>query len=989
MAGISSASGFIALLDEDDVILQEHALKQLNTFSEQFWPEIADSLKRIEELYESPHFPARELAALVASKVYYHLGEFSDAMTYALAAGKLFNLAEDSQYVQTLTAKCVDEYSRLARQEIEKQRKERTKQRAEIDPETLPAEEEEEDDICLQHGIIDQKLENIVERMFDQCFEDKEFKQALGIAVESMRLDIVEKAIINSNDVKGMLQYCYEVSTGLLLSRDWRRSLLRLLVRLYQSSNLLDYVNMSRCLVFLNKSAAIAQSFDELLKKENEDQTLLVFQIGFELVDNATQQFLTAVRAALPPAPEDSTPPEQPSTYVKNLRTLHKILEGEPTISFNLKFMHTKNRADLGLLNKLKGLFEPRLSVLHTGTIVANAIMHCGTLRDTFLRENLDWLSKAINWAKFTTTAGLGVIHRGHVKEAKNVMDPYLPKPGLNASPYTEGGSLFAMGLIFANHGHEISDYLLGQLRSIENAPPEADNARAAQGVLDASQKKEIVQHGAALGLGVAAMASGNKEMFNELKNILYHHDSAVAGEAAGLAMGLVMLGTATDMSNELLRFAHDTQHEKVIRALGLGLALIMYGLEERADSMIETLNSDKDPILRYGGQFTIGLAYCGTANNKAIRQLLHVAVSDVSDDVRRAAVIALGFVLFRQPEQVPKLVSLLAESYNPNVRYGAAIALGIACSGTGMKEAITLLEPMTRDPVPFVRQGAFIALAMVLIQVSEKIEPKVKEIRQQFLDTVGDKHQSIVAKLGAIIALGIIDAGGRNVTIALTSRAGHINLSAVVGLMVFTQYWYWYPFFLFISLAFTPTAIIALNANLEMPKYKIKSNAKPSLFAYPEEVKEEKEKEKKALPTAQLSITKKVQLRQEKKKQQHKDGGTSMEIDTRESSPMEIEEKKEQKDPKPAAEEKPEPDFEILNNPARVTRAQLPKITFDVDPRYVPITEGIHGIVMLKDKTPGEKEDIIPETLPTSAGVLEDEANEPEPPEPFEFLGK
>jgi len=387
------------------------------------------------------------------------------------------------------------------------------------------------------------------------------------------------------------------------------------------------------------------------------------------------------------------------------------------------------------------------------------------------------------------------------------------------------------------------------------------------------------------------------------------------------------------------------------------------------------------------------------------------VAVSDVSDDVRRGAVISLGFVLFRQPEQVPKLVSLLAESYNPHVRYGAAIALGIACSGTGMKEAIALLEPMTKDLVPFVRQGAFIALAMVLIQVSEKTEPKVKEIRQQFLETVSDKHQSIVAKLGAIIALGIIDAGGRNVTIALTSRAGHMNLSAIVGLMVFVQYWYWYPFYLFLSLAFTPTAIIAINSNLEMPEYKIKSNAKPSLFAYPQEVKEEKEQEKKALPTAQLSITKKVQLRQEKKKQKDlKSEGSSMEIDTISASsaasttPMEIDKKGDNKDKdtktqqdkeKEKEKEKPvvveEPDFEILSNPARVTRAQLPKISFDVDPRYVPVTEGVHGIVLLRDTKPGEKEQIIPATLPTSAGVgvMDDEANEPESPEPFEFIGK
>ena len=38
--------------------------------------------------------------------------------------------------------------------------------------------------------------------------------------------------------------------------------------------------------------------------------------------------------------------------------------------------------------------------------------MHAGTTIDTFLRDNLDWLSRATNWAKFSATAGLGVIHR-------------------------------------------------------------------------------------------------------------------------------------------------------------------------------------------------------------------------------------------------------------------------------------------------------------------------------------------------------------------------------------------------------------------------------------------------------------------------------------------------------------------------------------------------------------------------------------------------
>ena len=69
-------------------------------------------------------------------------------------------------------------------------------------------------------------------------------------------------------------------------------------------------------------------------------------------------------------------------------------------------------------------------------------------------------------------------------------------------------------------------------------------------------------------------------------------------------------------------------------------------------------------------------------------------------------------FLFNRTPEQCPSVVSLLAESYNPHVRYGAAMALGIACAGTGLREAIALLEPMAKfDPVNFVRQGALVSL--------------------------------------------------------------------------------------------------------------------------------------------------------------------------------------------------------------------------------------------------------------------------------------
>ena len=48
----------------------------------------------------------------------------------------------------------------------------------------------------------------------------------------------------------------------------------------------------------------------------------------------------------------------------------------------------------------------------HSAVTFANAFMHAGTTSDEFLRQNLEWLSRATNWSKFSATAALGVIHK-------------------------------------------------------------------------------------------------------------------------------------------------------------------------------------------------------------------------------------------------------------------------------------------------------------------------------------------------------------------------------------------------------------------------------------------------------------------------------------------------------------------------------------------------------------------------------------------------
>ncbi|XP_046642459.1 26S proteasome non-ATPase regulatory subunit 1-like [Daphnia pulicaria] len=169
----------------------------------------------------------------------------------------------------------------------------------------------------------------------------------------------------------------------------------------------------------------------------------------------------------------------------------------------------------------------------------------------------------------------------------------------------------------------------------------------------------------------------------------------------------------------------------------------------------------------------------------------------------------------------------------------------------------------MMNDPVNYVRQGALLASALVLVQHTEFTSSKVKDIRQLYAKVIGDKHEDVMAKFGAILAQGIIDSGGRNVTISLQSRTGHTNMSAVVGLMIFTQYWYWFPSSLCLSLAFAPTAIIGLNSDLKMPKVEYRSNAKPSVYAPPPLLEEKKREEKERVTAAVLSITARAKRRE------------------------------------------------------------------------------------------------------------------------------
>ncbi|EPB76999.1 Proteasome/cyclosome repeat protein [Ancylostoma ceylanicum] len=422
---------------------------------------------------------------------------------------------------------------------------------------------------------VDARLEALINRIFQRNLDKNELLYVIGLALDTRRIDMVEKAIVKSTESHVLLLETIQKVTNAKMDVQLRSQLLDVLVRLFTNNKHADFV-------------AICQNGD-----------LIAYQIAFDLYENASQQFNTQVlntyaslhepspsaapkveKPATPtgeatPEKKEETPPKpEVSTPMTRLKA---ILRGEETVKQHMQFLIKNNHTDMLILKEMKDCV--RTATAHNATLMANGLMHLGTTCDDFLRfvpgefpfnivslvdvnhwkyncsDNLDWISKATNWNKFNAVATLGLIHKGHESAAMKLLEPYLPKAEADQFGFKEGGSLYALGR------------------------------------------------------------------------------------------------------------------------------------QDEAESCIAQLVDVKsNAMLRSTGVAMLSMAYVGSGRASVVSRLLEKVATDPNNDVKRFSVMGIGFLLSNNPAICKDYVGMLVEHFNSHVRYGAAMALGIACAGTGYK---------------------------------------------------------------------------------------------------------------------------------------------------------------------------------------------------------------------------------------------------------------------------------------------------------------
>ena len=397
-AAVATASGWIALLQESDSTLKSHALKKLLECVDTLWHEVAECLPDLEAIAEDLDLPLemRQTAAAVASRVFFHLEEPSQALRLALEAGEAhFDLQQKTPYVERLVTAALDAYVQ-----------ERRKLVADDDDTILPATSKgggKEGGEPEETGLPMDQLQAMVHRLLESCCAEGRYDHALGIALEARETNKVRDVLVASGSESTLLKYALSSAVKVVQSKSFRQETFAVvaecLQKQFENKNQSAAYDLITVYQLLGQASAVSKVLTTLIQGKEED-FLLALQLCFDLMDTGDQGFVNRVAEGLQEAKKADENNEELKTRWE--RTERVLVGGFPS-ELALSFLHKHSHADRLIMENLKKALEERgsggrSSVLHNAAVITHSYLYAGTTNDSFLRDYLDWMKKASNW---------------------------------------------------------------------------------------------------------------------------------------------------------------------------------------------------------------------------------------------------------------------------------------------------------------------------------------------------------------------------------------------------------------------------------------------------------------------------------------------------------------------------------------------------------------------------------------------------------------
>jgi len=423
---VATASGWIALLQEDDLTLKSHALGKLLDCVDTLWHEVAECLPDLEAIAEDLEAPneMRQRAAAVASRVFFHLEEPTQALRLALDAGlEHFDVsqASTSPYVERLVAAALDAYVQERRRLLAEKGGDEDivmSQSSPAAPKRISISGSKKSQTALtaeEVGLPMEQLQALVHRLLESCCESGKFDHALGIALEARETDKVRDILKASNSDAALLKYALSSCVKVVQSKSFRQEALAVVAECLQT--ILDGQQQKDdataaatektaaydlILVYqlLGQAPPVAAVLTKLIQG-SEDDFLLALQLSFDLMDTGNQAFVNRVSDGMKEASDNTD--ESDEALKSRWERITKVLTGGFPSELALSFLHKHSKADRLIMENLKKSLEERgsggrSSVLHNAAVMTHSYLYAGTTNDSFLRDYLDWMKKASNW---------------------------------------------------------------------------------------------------------------------------------------------------------------------------------------------------------------------------------------------------------------------------------------------------------------------------------------------------------------------------------------------------------------------------------------------------------------------------------------------------------------------------------------------------------------------------------------------------------------